>query len=409
MRILMLTEIMYPTDHVFLEEVYSKIFREKGHTIHWVMTSKYKENKILWWNKNKIYTIGSKKNMILNYLNLVGNLIKLNKKLNKSNYDLIYVRNEPIMGLYAIKFAKQQHIPFIFQLSHLKSEETIYFTKKNLYGSKMKNYVLGRISKKITDYILRKADLIFSISESMKEFLIKKKLSANKIAVLPLGANVDMVGNKKNQIKIAKDYNLKSGKTLIYLGTLIKTRDPLFLFNVIKTVVKNIPDLKLLVVGEGKDKNDLKEYRQFIKKNNLDNNIFLVGKVPRYKVLDYLAVSDIGLSQFPPIHFLKFNSPIKLMEYMAAGLAVIGNDYNNEQREIINRSKCGKLVKYNVPEFSNAIKFLVKNQNKTKEMGKKGKDYIKRNRTLRIIAKFAEEKMINVVGLKNEKRIIKIN
>ena len=48
MRILMLTDIMYPTDHVFLEEVYSKIFREKGHTIHWVMTSKYKENKILW-------------------------------------------------------------------------------------------------------------------------------------------------------------------------------------------------------------------------------------------------------------------------------------------------------------------------------------------------------------------------
>ena len=192
---------------------------------------------------------------------------------------------------------------------------------------------------------------------------------------------------------IVDKYNLKSGKTLIYLGTLIKTRDPFFLFKIIKNLIKEDPEIKLLVVGEGKNPEDMIDYKKYVEVNQLQNNVVFTGRVPRKEVPSYLAAADIGISQFPPNPILKMNSPIKLMEYMNAGLPVVANNYNPEQQNIIKASQGGFCVDYTIKDFCEAILVLIKNQKKGKQMGKNGQIYIRKERNYNKLAQKAEEEM----------------
>lgn len=399
MKILMLVDQRYPTDHVFLEEVYSKIFRKRGHKINWVMKSKKfsKEIKIENWNKNKIFVLPTQKNLLADYLALMQNLKRLKNKIKNEHFDIVYVRNDPVIGLFVKKFSGERKIPFVFQLSHLKSEETIFFAKKGIYGSRIKNYFLGNISKILTNRVLKKANLIFAISDQMKAYLIKKGIKTNRIETLPLGANPYTKINKNEVKKIRFKYNLEQGKTLIYLGTLIRTRDPFFLFKVIKKLKEEIPEIKLLIVGEGKNKQDLIDYQNYVNKHFLHDNIIFTGKILRKSVPSFLAVADIGISQFPPNPILKMNSPIKLMEYMNMGLPVVANDYNPEQKKIINMSQGGFCIDYNTENFCQAISTLIKNKKMRLEMGKKGQDYIRRKRNYEKLATIAEKRMLSLI------------
>ena len=71
----------------------------------------------------------------------------------------------------------------------------------------------------------------------------------------------------------------------------------------------------------------------------LDTSIEFVGKIPHSEVPKYLAAADVGLAPFAPDQFSAlelgwFWSPIKIFEYMAAGLPVITADIV-ELRELL--------------------------------------------------------------------------
>jgi len=400
MKILLFIEEKYPTDHVFLEEVYSKIFKQKGHEIIWVIRSQKESNKITIkeWNNNKVYVLPSKNNILSDYLNLILSLKKLKIKFQKEGFDLVYVRNEPIMGIFANFISKTNRIPYVYQLTHLLSEETIYFAKNGFYGNRIKNLVVGYTSKILTNYNIKRASFVFAISNSMASYLKRKRLRIKNIGVLPLGINPVIKESLSDVKKLRDKYNLKKGKTLIYLGTLIRTRDPNFLFKIVSKLKKEDPEIKLLVVGEGKYPSDLLDYKNYVIKHSLQEQIIFTGQIPRNQVQNYLSVADIAISQFPPVYLLKMNSPIKLMEYLNAGLPVVCNDHNIEQKEIIKASGGGFCVSYNVDEFSEKISLLIKDDKLREQMGKLGQKYIRDERNYEKLASGIEKTFLKLSG-----------
>jgi glycosyltransferase involved in cell wall biosynthesis len=87
-------------------------------------------------------------------------------------------------------------------------------------------------------------------------------------------------------------------------------------------------DLELICLGEGPE---LARARQAATEAGAGERIVFVGAVPHVDVPRYLAEAHVGLAPFSPDQFRAlelgwFWSPIKLFEYMAAGLAVVTAD-----------------------------------------------------------------------------------
>ena len=87
-------------------------------------------------------------------------------------------------------------------------------------------------------------------------------------------------------------------------------------------------DLRVTCVGRGPR---LAEARRAARRAGLEGMIRFLGEVPTVDVPRHLAAADVGLAPFSPTEFsaLKlgwFWSPIKIFEYLAAGLAVVTAD-----------------------------------------------------------------------------------
>lgn len=100
------------------------------------------------------------------------------------------------------------------------------------------------------------------------------------------------------------------------------------------------------------------------------------GWVSREGVADILCSVRAGLVVLRPIEHETFTYPIKLFEYMAAGLPVISSDFPL-WREIVEDAACGLLVDPSAPEeIAAAISWIIDNPEEALAMGARGREAV---------------------------------
>jgi len=104
----------------------------------------------------------------------------------------------------------------------------------------------------------------------------------------------------------------------------------------------------------------------------------LKERVPYDKMFDYLSDADIGLMLYQPgIQNHIFAFPMKLYDYMLAGLPVIGPEFAIEVTPVVREEKCGLLIDTSEPkQIAQALDWLVENPDLAYEMGCRGRQAI---------------------------------
>lgn len=102
------------------------------------------------------------------------------------------------------------------------------------------------------------------------------------------------------------------------------------------------------------------------------------GYVDRATAKQILTESKIGFVLLHPIENYQDALPVKLFEFMAAGIPVIVSNLRL-QKELIESIGCGIVVDvFNKHEIQNAIHYLINNEAIAKEMGMKGREAVEK-------------------------------
>lgn len=97
------------------------------------------------------------------------------------------------------------------------------------------------------------------------------------------------------------------------------------------------------------------------------------GWVSREGVADILANARAGLVVLRPIEHEMLTLPIKLFEYMAAGVPVISSDFPL-WRQFVDEAECGVLVDPESPEeIAKAMRWMLDNPDEAEAMGQRGR------------------------------------
>ena len=101
-------------------------------------------------------------------------------------------------------------------------------------------------------------------------------------------------------------------------------------------------------------------------------NVNEYGFVGRKEIIEILSRSKIGMVTLHPTQAYLDSLPIKMFEYMAAGIPVIASDFPL-WRAIIDKHQCGMCVDpKNSKAITEAINFLLSNNEIASEMGRNG-------------------------------------
>ncbi|MGB9715901.1 MAG: glycosyltransferase [Thermodesulfovibrionales bacterium] len=211
------------------------------------------------------------------------------------------------------------------------------------------------IIRRIVNNLLSKiTDKVVAISESVKMDILKyDHVPEDKVTVIYNGIDGDRFsGIEKNLIRSELGI---SPETLVIgtVGRLVFQKGHQYLLEAISKLKGRIPRLMLLIVGDGRLKDELKDYAKAL---NISQDVLFLGN--RRDIPEILSAIDIFV--FPS---LWEGLGMALIEAMAAGKPIIATDIP-PIREIVNSEKVGILVP---PKNSNAIadsiEFLFHNKN----------------------------------------------
>jgi glycosyltransferase involved in cell wall biosynthesis len=157
---------------------------------------------------------------------------------------------------------------------------------------------------------------------------------------------------------------------IIIVGRLRGEKGHGILLDAMVAVATKISDIRLLVIGDGPERESLKLKAETL---GIASNIVWMGQKAPDEVIKLLAISDIAVV---PSIFEGFG--LTAAEAMAVGLSVVGSDVDG-LREIVENGVTGLLVPPGDSKaLAKALTDLLKNPNRAKEMGAKGRERVQR-------------------------------
>jgi len=400
---LIITSDKYPPFRVDMAVLFCKELAKKGHKIDFVMQSDRDNNNFYKVSYQRItYYIGSTDNGIKRVNRLHKHILSLINDLRfirlakRKNYDFIQVKDKFVAAIFGIVVAKFRKIKFFFWLSYPFPESDIYEYRKGSARYPFLYLIRGNFLKIILYHIILPfSDHIFVQSKKMKEDLICKGSSEDKLTPIPMGIDLD---DYKNIFDNDDMHNNNKDNTIIYLGTMQKIRRIDFVLRAFKEVLEQIPIATLYMIGGSDNEEDMKYLKREAEKLKIEHATVFTGNLERKKALLFLKKSSIGLSPFLPSPVLDSTSPTKLIEYMAMGLPVVANNHP-EQKFILDKSKAGICVPYDEKLFAKAIIALLKNKENLTQIGIRGKKYVELHRNYKKIADELEDKYCKLIYL----------
>lgn len=298
------------------------------------------------------------------------------------HYDIIQVRDQCYfaagLGLLA---ARLRGVKFVYWLSFpfpendkLKVEDT-QGMKKYFYQMRgqLSTYWLYR-------FVFPKADHIFVQSEQMQADILERyHISLEKMTPVPMGVPSALLDwTAKHPAEIVKG-------RVIYTGTFVKERKLEVLIEAFAVVKQQVPHAELWLVGDGTVPEERKMLEQLVEKRQLTDSVHFTGFVPMEQAWSSAASAEVCVSPVYPSFVLRPGSPTKLNEYMALARPCVANDHP-EQAATLQESGAGLSVPWGSKDFAEAIIWLLKHPREAEEMGRKGPDWVKVNRTYDQIA-----------------------
>jgi glycosyltransferase involved in cell wall biosynthesis len=168
-----------------------------------------------------------------------------------------------------------------------------------------------------------------------------------------------------------------SNRVVLYHGQLGRARGISAIIEAMKLAALKIQGLKLLLLGPIFGDSYRAELMRLLGQEGTGEIVEVLDPVPHHQVPDYIALCEVGLVILPPLTVFTKNIPIKLFEYMACGVAVVGSKLPPIEK-FIRPTDCGLLVNpADDRDIAQAIVYLLEHPEEAKAMGLRGQSAVK--------------------------------
>jgi len=302
---------------------------------------------------------------IIPYIGLIDslNVFLTIRKIHKRNpIDVIHERYTGLSwgGILASKF---YNIPLIMQMVGPGIEE------KEIQGYRINSsqkYTL-LVHQKL---MMKSQQCLILISRKIAEFIkIKRGWKIPSWYVIHDGAATRFDYNQQKIDELRIKYKLMGYKVIIYTGSLYRWYGILRIIKAFKIVTTQVPDVKLLLIGDG---DAISEITEYIEQNNIQDKVIIIQTVPHSEMNIFLQIADIALAHYIDKHTYTGNTA-KISEYMAAGKVIV---VTPNMDELITNGITGFISPTFVIE--DYAKTIIKalNHNDKKLIGKNARDLI---------------------------------
>jgi glycosyltransferase involved in cell wall biosynthesis len=224
---------------------------------------------------------------------------------------------------------------------------------------RFKNVVLNSVYRSLDRLCVYHANYTWNLTSAMADARQKIGISKSNTNQITVPTGTHPLKNEKTNLEA-------NNNAIVFLSHLRKGQGVELLLDAMPEVVREIPSVKLLVIGTGPLETFFKEE---VKKRKIAENVVFFGYIENHQEIEEIvAKCRVGIAPYvpDPDSFTWYADPGKPKVYLGCGIPVIITKVPEVAFEISKR-RAGIAINYNSQELSDAIKKLL-NNDKTYEI-----------------------------------------
>ena len=215
-------------------------------------------------------------------------------------FDFIYERYS-LWSYSAMEYAQAMGIPGLLEVnSPLITEQAQH-----------RGLIDRQSAEEVANRVFSAATALIAVSDAVKTYLMNY-VDSSKIHVIPNGVN-------PHRFSTLRPATEPETFTVGFVGTLKPWHGLPILTEAFSLLHQRVPNAKLLIVGDGPERENL---QMELAARGLDAHAQFTGAVNPDQVPQLLAAMDVAVAPYAAQSDFYF-SPLKVYEYMAAGLPVV--------------------------------------------------------------------------------------
>ncbi|PSR16940.1 glycosyltransferase family 1 protein [filamentous cyanobacterium CCP3] len=245
----------------------------------------------------------------------LGNNYPLRAALEAADpFDAVYERYS-LWSHSAMDFAQAQGIAALLEVNAPLIEEQ----------AQHRGLIQHQAARRVAERVFQSATAIIAVSEEVRQYLTGW-VSGDRVRVIPNGVNP----HRFAKLPLARSPSATF--TVGFVGSLKPWHGLSHLVNAFEQLYRRVPQARLLIVGDGPERDRLEV--QLVERR-LQSIARCTGAVSPDRVPALLAQMDVAVAPYPASPDFYF-SPLKVVEYMAAGLPVVVSDIGQLRHLVVN-------------------------------------------------------------------------
>lgn len=230
----------------------------------------------------------------------------------------------------------------------------------------------------------RDADRVIVITGGLRDEMVRRGVDADKITVVPNAVDVERFGRSEPDRALRSQLDLDGSVVIGFVGsmTFYEGLDDL-LVACAAIAGRSTTKFAVVFVGDGPIRSDLERQADELGISHLCR---FVGRVPHEDVERYLSIIDITPFPRKPLPVCEMVSPLKPLESMACGIAVLASDVS-ALSEMVGHGDHGLLfAKGDVDDLAVQLERLVTDAELRHALSVKAEHWVRSERTWPIMA-----------------------
>lgn len=297
---------------------------------------------------------------------------RLLQVINKEKPDIIHAHSPILNAIPAIRAAKIMNLPVVYEIRAFWEDAAVD------HGTYQENSWKYRLTRAIETWVCKKVDHVAILCNGLKNDLISRRIPAGKITPVFNGVNPSELRPVPPDQEFLTAWDLKDKKVIGFVGSFYKYEGLNLLVDAFAQISASHKNARLLLVGGG-EMNDKLTVK--IEKLGIKNKVVMPGRIPHEKIAGVYALIDILAYPRYSMRLTELVTPLKPLEAMAMGKALVASDVGGHL-ELIKNHKTGLLFSAgNIKDLSDKIDLILNNKSLETALQKQGNQWVTQHHT----------------------------
>ena len=250
--------------------------------------------------------------------------------------DVIHAHSPVLDAVPAIRVGRTLGIPVVYEIRAFWEDAAVD------HGSTKEGSLRYKLTRALETWAVRNADAVTVICEGLRGDLVARGIDTGKITVIPNAVDIEkfeMGGRPDPALKMK--LGLGTSRVLGFIGSFYAYEGLDLLIAALPAILKQMPDVKVLLVGGGPQDTALK---QQVMRLDLKDRVIFTGRVPHAEVNHYYDLVDVLVYARHRMRLTDLVTPLKPLEAMAQGRLMVASDVGGH-KELIDDGRTGVLFR----------------------------------------------------------------